>query len=283
MAIFSLLNHLVDFLVSPFHGLDPVTQLVLLGLVSTILLLFIFKRVSNQETIKLHKNKIFGNFLEIAIYRDQFRRSVICQGNVLKHNLLYLKAIATPLLLMIAPMVLVCLQLEYRLGYQTLKPGTSFIIEAQVSHALNDNQPDTLDNITIITSDTITIESPALRRPSTGQVFWQARVTAADTDTANFIGISLPGNDQPSVRKELAVNNLSNRFTPETRKMQSLGDIIVSGEDPIPLPSGINSLRVAYLPAEYPFFQWTFSPIVYFFILTLLFGLLLKPFMKVNI
>jgi len=279
MAIFSLLNHLVDFLVSPFHGLDPVSQLVLLSLVATILLLFIFKRVSNQETIKLHKNKIFGNFLEIAIYRDQFRRSVICQGNVLKHNLLYLKAIASPLLLMMVPMILVCLQLDYRLGYQTLKPGTSFIIEAQVAHTPTDNQPDALDKVTITTSETIALDSPAMRRPSTGQVFWQARVIAAGAP--NFISIGLPGNAQ-AARKDLAVDSLTNRFTPETKTMLSLGDI-VSGEDPVPPGSGINSVRVAYTPAEYPFFQWTFSPIVYFFILTILFGLLLKPFMKVNI
>lgn len=280
MVIFSLLNHLVDLLVSPFHGLDPVPQLVLLSLVSTVVLLFVFKKVSNQERIKFHKNKIFGNFLEIAIYRDQFRRSVICQANVLKHNLLYLKAIGSPLLLMMVPMILVCLQLEYRLGYQALKPGASFIIEAQVAQTPTDNRSDALDSLTINTSATIAVESPAMRMPSTGQVFWQARVIAAGAP--NFITISLPGNTL-AARKDLAVNSLTSRFTPEARRMQSIGDIIASGEDPIPPASGINTVRVSYTPAEYAFFQWTFSPIVYFFILTLLFGLLLKPFMKVNI
>lgn len=280
MAIFSLLNHLVDLLISPFHRLGPVPQLVLLSLISTVVLLYIFKRVSNQATIKLHKDKIFGNFLEIAIYRDQFLRSLICQGRVLHHNLLYLKAIGTPLLIMLVPMILVCLQLEYRLGYQGLKPGTSFIIEAKIAPATLAQQPAILDNLSITTSETIAMESLALRRPSTGQVFWQARVVA--TDTPNFITITIPGPDG-SVRRDLAINKLAHRLTPEANQMSSIQDILVSGEDPIPPSSGIESIRVTYPAAKYPLLAWRFSPIVYFFILTLFFGLLLKPFMKVNI
>ncbi|MDD5759460.1 MAG: hypothetical protein PHI06_10295 [Desulfobulbaceae bacterium] len=280
MAIFSLLNHLIDFLISPVHQLDPVPQLVLLSLVSTLLLLFIFKKVSNQESIKLHKNKIFGNFLEIAIYRDQFRRSLICQGKVMKHNLLYLKAIGTPLMIIMFPMILVCLQLEYRLGYQVLKPGTAFIIEAQVAQPPSAPPSDILDTVTISTSESVALESPAMRIPNSGQIFWQARIITADT--TNAISLSLPGSPEPVV-KNLAVDNQTGRFTPESRKMSSLWDIIVSGEDPIPPESAINSIRITYAPAEYRFFQWTFSPIIYFFILTLLFGLAVKPFMKVNI
>ncbi len=280
MAIFSLLNHLVDFLASPFHGLGPVPQLVLLGLVSTVLLLAVFKKVSNQEKIKLHKNKIFGNFLEIAIYRDQFRRSITCQANVLKHNLLYLGAIGTPLLVLMVPMGLICLQLEYRLGHQALRPGESFIVEAQLDGVAADGAADLMDAINISTSDTIALDSPAMRIPATGQVFWQARVIAAGAP--NFVTISLPGNTD-TVRKDLAVNRLSSRFSPEKRKMRGFGDLLASGEDPIPQASRIKAVRVAYPPAEYPLFSWTFSPIIYYFILTVLFGFLLKPFMKVNI
>lgn len=280
MAIFALLNHLVDFLVSPFRGLGPVPQLVLLSLVSTVLLLAVFKRLSNQEKIKRHKDKIFGNFLEIAIYRDQFRRSLSCQANVLKHNLLYLGAIGTPLLGLMLPMLLVCLQLDYRLGHQILRPGDSFIIEAQMEGGTAAGASDLMDGISIQTSETISLDSPAMRIPGSGQVFWQARVSAAGVP--NFISISLPG-ESDSVRKEVAVNRLTSRFSPEKRKMQTLGDILTSGEDPIPTSSPIQTVRVAYPPAEYPFFQWQFSPIVYYFVLTIIFGLLVKPFMKVNI
>ena len=281
MVIFSLLNHLVDFLLSPFRGLGPVPQLVLLSLVSTVLLLAVFKRLSNQEKIKRHKNKIFGNFLEIAIYRDQFRRSLSCQANILKHNLLYLGAIGTPLLVLMVPMLLVCLQLDYRLGHQILRPGDSFIIEAQMEGGAAVGTSDLMDGISIQTSETISLDSPALRIPSSGQVFWQARVSAAGVP--NFISISLPGASDSVVRKEVAVNRLVSRFSPEKRKMQTLGDILSSGEDPLPASSPIRAVRVAYPPAEYPFFQWQFSPIVYYFVLTIIFGLLIKPFMKVNI
>ncbi len=280
MIIFSLLNHLVDLLVSPFHGLGPIAQLILLSLLSTVLLLAAFKRLSNQDTIKLHKNKIFGNFLEIGIYRDQFRRSLICQARVLKHNLLYLGAISKPLLLLMLPMILVCLQLEYRLGYQVLKPGQPFVIEAQLDKATRETSPEIINRLTLLTSDTIALDTPAMRIPASGQVFWKARITKAGMPS--FINLTLPDQGEV-VHKQLAVNAMMNRFSPSTTKFSSLIDLLASGEEGIAPSSPIKTLRVAYPPAEYPFWQWTFSPIIYYFILTILFGLLLKPMMKVSL
>ena len=280
MIIFSLLNHLVDLLVAPFHGLPPIAQMVLLSLVSAVVLLTAFKRLSDQETIKLHKNKIFGNFLEIAIYRDQFRRSLICQGRALQHNLLYLGAIGKPLLLLTIPMILICLQLEYRLGYQAIRPGQSFIIEARIDDNVNQTAPELLNNLNIATSDTITLETPAMRLPDTGQVFWKARLTQAGS--SNFIGVTLPGQGE-LLRKKVASDAQTNRFTPNKSKMQTLGDLLTSGEESILMSSPIKTLRVAYPAAEYALFRWMLSPLVYYFILTMIFGFLLKPVMKVSI
>lgn len=281
MKIFSFWNHLIDILISPFHGIGPVLQIVILSLISTIILLAAFKRLSNQELIKQHKNKIYGNFLEIAIYRDQFRRSLICQGRIIKHNLLYVAAITKPLLLFMAPVLLVCLQLEYRLGYQVMKPGQSFIIEAQLDKGIGAvASPNFLNRLSITTSDSIDLETPAMQIPATGQVFWKARLTQAGAH--NFVRIALEGQNEV-VHKKVAVDASVNRFTPTKTKIRNLGDLLTSGEDPIPSSSQVKTLRIAYLPAEYPFFKWTLSPIVYFFILTLLFGILLKPTMKVSI
>lgn len=280
MIIFSLLNQLVDILVAPFHGLGPISQLVLLSLASTILLLAAFKRLSNQETIKLHKSKIFGNFLEIAIYRDQFRRSIICQSRILKHNLLYLGAIGKPFLLLMIPMILICLQLEYRMGYQVMKTGHPFIIEAQLDNTNDQTAPDLINRLSITTSGSIDLDTPAMRIPATGQVFWTARINQAGG--SSIISLTLPGQGE-IISKNVAVDTLTNRFSPKKTKIQGLGDLLASGEDGIPKSSQIKTLRVAYLPAEYPFFQWSLSPIAYYFILTLLFGLMLKPVMKVSL
>ena len=280
MSLIAPLNHLIDLLLAPFHRLNPLPQLLILSLVSSVLLLVIFKKVSDQETIKRHKNAIFGNFLEIAIYRDQFRRSLRCQANVLKHNLLYLKALGLPFVLMLPPMLLVCLQLDYRLGYQPLKPGSSFLIEAQVAKGALYGQPDIVDTLILTPSETISIESPALRIAASGQVFWQARVTAAGSP--NFIAFSLPGKGD-TIRKELAVNTASGRFSPETNTMTSWQNMLASGENPLPQTSWLSSIRVSYPQAEYPLWRWRFSPIIYFFILTTLFGLALKPFLRVTL
>lgn len=269
------INKGFDFLTAPFTVLNPIAALALVGLTSAIVILSIVKKMANQGEIQLHKAIILGNFLEIAIYRDQFRRVMICQAQALKHNLLYLRCFIPPVLIMMIPMSIICLQIEYRLGSAPLEPKHSFIIETRL------NQGVAADKVTITTSPGIVIETPALRNIHTGLVFWRARLIKAGAQP--FIKISLPNNDY--VTKYLTVSGGANkgRFTPEKNKDNTLTEILTGGEDSIPAASAIEAVRVNYSPARYPFFIWHLSPIVYFFVLTLASGLLLKPVLKVKI
>ncbi len=278
------LNNIFDIITAPFASLSPVLCLVLLSLASAVVLLTAFKKLSNQEKIKLHKNKIFGYFLEIAIYRDQFRRTINGQINVLRHNLLYMRYFLTPILVMMIPMSLICLQLDYRLGSKPLEIGDSFIIQARLDPGVV-NIKQALDLITITPSDNIELESRAVKIPAESSIYWRATVIgSAKTMAKQDSGVKIAIGNQEEQKKTIIISGAkAGRFSTDRRKINSLTDIIYSAGKPIPDQSKFIKIRTDYQAATYPFLFWQISPIVYFFILTLGFGLILKPIMKVNI
>jgi len=274
----SRVNHIFDAICAPFSGIQPLAALALVSLGAAFVLLTAFKTLSNQEKIRYHKGKIFGHFLEIALFRDQFQRTVICQGKVLKHNLLYMRYFMTPILVMMVPMSIICLQIDYRLGSQPLEAGDAIIIQAVLDPATT--QGISLEKVDISTSDNLVLESAALCVRSENAVFWRARLH--ETSPRPTISVAVAGG--PKIDKSLAtVAEPKPRFSPDRRKIKGLDDIIFSAEDPIAPQAAFLKLRTTYKAASYPFLFWEISPIVYFFILTMGFGLLLKPFMKVDI
>lgn len=279
MTLHSLFNHFIDKLVVPFAGTSVIVGLFIVSLISAVSLLAIFKKLSNQEKIKFHKNKVFGHFLEIALYRDDFRRTVINQIGILKHNALYLRFFGVPILLLSAPMILVCIQLEYRLGYQPLNEDESFIIQAQLDQSFAEDK--NLNNAIIETSDGILVETKQLHDKQSGRLYWRARLAKASS--TDFIRISLPTTGTSVTKIVATTRSQPKRFTAEKRKIKSFSDILYSGEDAIPQDSALQAIRVSYQPAEYPFFAWNLSAIVYYIILSILLGFCIKPFMKVNI
>ncbi len=275
MSVFFAINRLADALVRPFTGLGPVAGLAVLGLVTAAVLLTVFKKLSNQEKIREHKGKIFGNFLEIAIYRDQFRRTLRCQAAALGHNLLYMRYFLTPVAVMMVPMLLVCLQVEYRLGSRPLTPGQSFIAAVR----LEGTNPDRLDHVEI-GGDGLVAETPPLRAAGEMSVYRRLRVEPGDKSPV--LRITIDGREA-LIRPLAVAGGKTGRFTTERNKAQGIGDLLVGGEAPIPAASEIRSVRVPYPAADYPFFGWRLSPLVYYLLLTIGLGLVLKPLFKVTI
>jgi len=276
MNAFFTINNVADALTAPFAGAGPLGGLALLSVITAVVLLNVFKRLSNQEKIREHKGKILGHFLEIAIYRDQFSRTLRCQAAVLKHNLLYMRYFMTPILVMMLPMLLVCLQVDYRLGSRPLAPGESFIVTVSLAA----DAAHLADRVEIGGTGLL-METPALRLPSEGKVFRRARIEPGAPRHALTVTIS---GTPTLVTKEVAATDARPaRFTPESNKADTLGAIAANGEAPIPAGSAIEAIRVSYRPAAYPLLWWRVSPIVYYLVLTIAFGLALRPFFKVTI
>ena len=273
------INKITDLIIWPFSWGTPVFDIMVISFFCTLFLLFLFKKLSNQEKIKLHQKKILGYFIDIAIYRDQFARTFLNQVHILKHILIYLRYVFAPLLILMLPVIIVCMQIENRLGHLPVQINKSFIIQAALDDEFTQDMESLITKVSCKTSSGIFLETPPLRIVSGGSIFWRARLTVTGPQ---FVRIGVDDNEN-IVEKQIFTTNNQKSFCPKKTKINSLGYFFNSAETPIPKNSIFKFLSVNYLPAAYPFFSWDISPVVYFFILSLVFGLFIKPFMQVNI
>jgi hypothetical protein len=276
---FWVVNRLGDLMTAPFAWGSAIFDLVVVSFFCAFFLLLIFKHFSNQERIKFHRSKIFGYFLEIGIYRDQFGRTLSNHIQILKHSLIYLRYVLPPFLMMMIPVLIVCMQIENRLGYLPIRMNKSFIIHAALDSEITQKIDSTISGVDCKTSTGIVLETPPLRIVSNGGVYWRARLTETGPQ---FVKVTIDGIEDV-VEKKINAGDTRERFGPIKAKVNSLHYLFNTAERPIPSSSYFKFLSVNYLPATYPFFFWDVSPVIYFFILSLGFGLALKPFMKVNI
>jgi len=277
--LFTSINKICDLIITPFSWGSAVFNIIVISFFSAFFLLFLFKRISNQKKIKLHQKKILGYFLDIGIYRDQFTRTIINQVHILKHIIIYLRYVFAPLLIMMLPVIIVCMQIENRLGYLPVQMNKSFIIHATLDRNILQSMESLIPKVYCKTSFGIVLETPSLRIVSDDSIFWRARLNGTGPQ---FIQIGIDGIEN-NVKKDIITVNNQKSFCPKRTKSNSFDYFLNSAEAPIPPNSYFKFLSVQYLPATYPFFFWNISPLVYFFILSIGFGLVIKPFIKVNI
>lgn len=264
----------------PFSWGNAVLGLSLVSAVCAFILLLLFKKISDQEKIKYHKDKIVGYILEIGLFRDQFGKTLTNQVRIFYHNLIYLRYVATPFLLMMVPVILICMQLENYLGYQPFSEGGQFICKVSLDMDTSENIEGDLERVSIETSPGINLETRPLRIVEEGTLYFRAKIT--DDQKNQYVTVRLDGT-KDAVHKEIVVLNDRKSFSPEKCKAGNLNYFLCTGEEPISSDSGFLSVAINYSKAYYPLLLWEFSPIIYFFILSLVFGLVIKPIIKVNI
>lgn len=277
--LFGSINKICDLIILPFSWGSSIFNIIVISFFCALFLLFLFKQISNQNKIKLHQKKILGYFLDIAIYRDQFGRTILNQIHILKHILIYLRYVFVPLLILMLPVIIVCMQIENRLGHLPIQINKSFIIHAVLDDEITQNMESLISKIHCKTSPGIFLETSPLRIASERSIYWRARLTGRGPQ---FIQVGFAGIENEIKKKIMTVSDQKG-FSPKRTKSNSLDYFINSAETPIPSDSEFKSLSIKYLPATYSFFSWNISPVVYFFILSIVLGLVIKPFMKVNI
>ncbi len=278
-----ILNGLSDYLWFSSGAVGNYAHIVIYSLISAAICLLIYKRVSNQEKIKLHKKKIFGFILQTRLYQDRLGVVVSSILNILKHNLLYIRYTLSSLLVIMIPLILVSIQVNNRGGYAPLESSRSFIITARMDEAvMSESGAGALEKVECKTSAGLALETPPLRIPYENKVLWRARVKLGGKATRESIEIGLKGG-RTSAAKEIATGIDGKRFSPDRIKWGQGSALMSNAEDFLPGASPVSMISVDYHRAAYPFLWWEMDALVLFFVLTLLFALVLKPFFKVAI
>ena len=140
----TVFNVIFSVLFLPLNRLSPIWGLTIFSLITGLLMIVIFKRVSNQEGIRRVKNHIKAHLLELRLYKDSAGLSLVAMKDIFISNGKYLGLALRPMLVLMIPVIIIIIQLAARFEYRTLSVGETTIVRTTVikgiSHSGCSNQ-----------------------------------------------------------------------------------------------------------------------------------------------
>lgn len=273
-VINSVVGAVFDVLFAPFRALPPAAAMAFISLLTGLLMLFIFKKTSNQAGILRAKNLIKAHLLELRLYKNDFGQTMRSQGRILLANGRYLGHALKPMLVMFIPILIILFQLEAWFGVRSLRIGETAIVKVTL-----ETSRDPLQTPVTLTAPSggVVVETPPLRIEEGSEIDWRIR---AVTPGLYKLAIELPGE---TFTKSLAVEGRPlTRLTPR-RVRRGLDELTYPGEKAILRTSPITRVEVTYPSSRLNFFGWRMHWLVAFFLLSLVFGFGLKGVFKVEI
>jgi len=248
--------------------------MIFISLLTGLLMLFIFRRTSNQEGIRRTKNKIKAHLLELRLYKDSLPVSLRAYGNILLANLRYISHSVKPMLVMIVPILLILIQLNLWFGYDSLPLGQAALLKVM----LEDGQNEPPSDIALEASSGITVETPALWIEESREIDWRLRAREKGIHSIVF------HRGQNSFSKKVAIaQNALSRISAVKPGSNVFDEIFNPGEKPLPGKLGLRSVEVAYPSKRMNLFGWRLHWLIVFIALSIVFGFALKGVFKVEI
>jgi hypothetical protein len=270
-ALLGFLTRLFDLLLSPLRSLDPFYGVLLLAGLTSILMLLVFRAASNQKAIKKAKDQIQAHLLAVRLYQDQL--SVVLRANlrILRGTLSYLRLSLKPLAVLFLPLLVLLVQFEMRFGRLPLEPRESFLLSARLAG------PAFLEEVSLELPAGLELAAPPLRIPSENEMDWKLR---AESYGEYDVRVVVAGQ---GFTKRVTVGEGVVRLSTTRLRSQFFGLLLHPGEPPFPANSPVEEVRVSYPPRAINFIFFQGHWLVPFFVLTLLFGFLLKGVMRTEI
>ncbi len=153
----------------PFERLSPVWGLTIISIISGVVLLLVYGKVSNQKAIKKTKGKIYGHILEAILFRHDLKTSLKAQGGMFSSGLKYFVLAVPPIIILMIPCLAVLAQLNLRYNSEPLNPGEHAIFEVTLT------DPTTLFDVTLKTPKGVH-STPPVRNIDTNQISWRLDV-----------------------------------------------------------------------------------------------------------
>ncbi|MDH3744267.1 MAG: hypothetical protein OES47_04095 [Acidobacteriota bacterium] len=274
----TILRSILDLLLTPFEGFSPWVGLIVISLLSAVVALLVYKKVSNQDAIERVKSRMQASLFEIRLFNDDLRAILRAQGAFLLANLRYLALNLVPLLWMIVPFLLVFVHLEPRYRNQGFSPDTAALLEVEV--AGGEGSSTERPSLELDLPAEIRSDSPAIWLAGARRMAWRL---VSDEPAAHVIGVRSGSVTHP---KEIRFNDRAELFSAERPAKGLLGQLAQPAEKPLPSDSGLSSITVNYPERSWGTVPWTDIPIAWWFwwlVLMVVFGLALRRPMGVQI
>lgn len=266
-------NGIADTIMAPFAWENPWPALLVTSFLSSIVLMLTFKRFSNQEAVRVRKGRLISRTLELLLFQHDIVVSLTACGRILIANLAYLKEFLLPLAATMLPCILILIQLECWYGARPFKVGETVLVEAH----LRKGEAAEKSAASLTASDVLSVETEGVRVPALGEIDWRLRARAPGE---GWIEVQ---SDGAPVRKRIIVDDRLRKVSISRSRPGLWSELTHPVEPAIEVGSPIERIDVRYPARELRLGDYEIHWLIAFFVLTVVFGLLLKGWLKVNL
>lgn len=266
------LTGLFDLVFLPFRRLPPFWGLAFISLVTGVLMLWIFGKLSDQETIRRVRDRIRGNLLGVRIFGDEIGLLFRLQGRILKDTGLYLRYAFAPMLVMLVPVLLVLIQMNLRFAARPLGPGESATVKVSLRQGAAVDR-----GISLEVPPGLVVETPGVPAPELGEVVWRVR---AQQPGRHALTVKAAGG---SVTKELVVGEGWGPVSTLRTGRGVVEALLYPGERPIPASETVRAVEIDYPPLTIRALGFRVDWMIFFFFASIVFGFLFKKPLGVEI
>jgi hypothetical protein len=259
-------------LASGFLRLDlPSVLVILLSLIVGLLMVLLFRYMSDQKAIRVAKDQLKAHLLAVRLFQDQLPVVLSSYGRILYGTARYLRLTFKPLFVVIIPLTLLIVQFDRYLGFMPLKPEEAFLVKVQT------RSPESVDSLVMQLPQEVLTTAPPVHILADKEVVW--RLSAQKPGEYE---LKVEDGDQV-VPKQLVVSSELARLSPVRLRGHFWERFFVSGEAGIGENSRIQSITVSY-PDRTIYFAWMkWSWIWLFFVLSLVAGFFFKTVLRIEI
>lgn len=271
-ALNALLTRLVDASLRPFEE-SPLTGLAVVSLIAAIAMLLVVRATSDQARIAAVKRALQACVFEIRLFNDDARAMLRALGEMLWHNLTYLRLAMVPVLWMTVPFGLLLAQLQFHYGYDGLAVGHQAVVTARLKNPGNSSRP----QARLSAPPGIRIETPAVWIPSTREVAWRV---AAEKPGDYALKMQI-GEDE--FTKDVRVSDAIVRRSPRRTDGGLLNQLLYPAEPPLPVDAAVESIAVSYPRRAVSVLGRELHWMLVFLALSMVFALVLRRPLRVEL
>lgn len=269
-------NAVTDFFVGTllrqFHS--PWPGLMAVALATSIAMLVVIRWVSSPAAIRRAKDRLIGRVLELVLFRHDAWLSFTAGGRILAANLAYLRTLLWPVAVSAVPCILILTQLSCWYAWRPLKVDEPAVVEVRLRAGF----PVLEQRVSLIVPTFIPVQTEGVRVPSTAEIAWRLRGKQAGNDS---LGVEV--GDEDLVLKQIVVGETLQKVS-SRRSQRGLWDaLLYPAERPIDQASSIIEIEVKYPPRILYLGNTEIDWVLAFVVLTMIFGLLLKRPLRVQL
>lgn len=148
-----------------------ITTLAIFSAVAGLVILWVFKKLSNQQALKTARRRIRAHLLAIRLFGNDPVMVLRSQARLFTSNMRYIALLLPSFLVVAVALFFAWDYLEALWGRLPLSPGQAVVVTARLR-----GEPAAL---TLTAPSWLAVESPAVRVPAEHEVSWRMRVREA--------------------------------------------------------------------------------------------------------